>query len=781
VPLRNATGDAALDWLGPSLADMLAADIGQSAQLHLVSSDRVFQLLRDLRIGNTTELDTGTLRRVAEFSSADTVAAGRFERLGDQIRINVTLHSGGREPIVLRASAAGENDVLRAAQELAEGIRQNLSLSSAALNDLRSRAFKPSSTSVQALRFYSEGVQLAREGEHLEATARFEQSTKVDPQFALAFSKLALSLVALGRGAEAESASRQAVSLSEQLPAEERELIVGTNARVVNDLDKAIESFERLAQSRPGDVQLQFDLAELYESKGTLDQARDAYAQIIKSDPKHGEALYSAGRVAIQRGDFEASLPSLNSALSISIALDKPESRARILQALGIAYRNLGKLDDALTHYEQSLAIKKQIGDKRGIASSLSEIAYIHDLQGRPDRAVASYKEALDIRRALGDKRGVGITLANLGASYLDRGRYPESLEALREALQVHRETGDETWQARCLHNIGSLYYATAQFEESRTYLERALELREKSKVPGTIAVTLASLGDVFTRLGEYERAQTFYLRAIDLWRNAGDKRGAAIGSFGMGVLLDQQGRYGAAAEAKGEAVKVFRELKEQSVSLAEVLGGYGASLSLLGRAEEARQPLGEALALARNLKNLGLVAQTLNAQGDASYFAGDLKGARAHFEQAQQAAEASANKYQVLRAKLNLAKLAAEEGRPAAAEQLRTLVREAESLGLKPVAAEGTLYRGAALLAARNAREARVELESALAKNERLGARPFMARCHQLLAAALQSSGDSQRAGVHSQQARQIVEEIQKESRSDAIGSRHDLAAPRQ
>jgi len=777
VPLRNSTGNPTLDWLGPSLADMLAADIGQSPRLHLVSQDRVFQLLRDLRIGSATELDAGTLRRLSEFTSADTVASGRFEQLGEQIRINVTLHSGSREPIVVRASAAGENDLLRAAQELAAGIRQNLALSADAVRDLEARAFRPSTTSVPALRHYGEGVQLAREGEHLAATARFEDATLADPQFALAFSKLALSFDAIGRGPEAEEASRQAVSLSGQLPADERELIVGTHARVVDDVDDAITSLERLVEARPSDMQLQFELAELYERNGAFEKAAAAYGRVVQVDPKHGEALYAAGRVAIRRGDHQGSLESLNSALTIAIQLDKPEARARVLQALGIGYRNLGRHDDALTHFEQSLTIKKQIGDERGIASSLSEIAYIHDLQGRPEKAVDNYREALQIRRALGDKRGVGITLANLGASYLDRGRYTESLEVLKEAVQIHRETGDAGWEALCLTNIGNLYYAMAQYEEARTYLERALGLREKSKVASTIAVTLASLADVATRVGDYERAQQQYLRAIELWRADADRRGAAIGAFGMGTLLEQQARYGAAADAKREALETFRELKEQSFWFAEILGGYGATLTMLGRSDEARQPLAEALALARDLRHDALISQMLNFQGDAAYFAGDLKSARAHFQQAREAAERSANRYQVLRSRLNLGKVAAHEGRAAAVADLRSISREADSLGLRPLALECRQYLGLALLESGKAREARAEFQMALVGAERLGARTLMARIHRGLAKTFGIEGEAAQAARHASQATDIIETIRQESRVDAIAARYDLA----
>src|SRR6202521_2563730 len=57
LPFRNASGDASLDWLGPSLADMLSTDVGQSARLRTISPDRLHQVLSDLRITPGTAID----------------------------------------------------------------------------------------------------------------------------------------------------------------------------------------------------------------------------------------------------------------------------------------------------------------------------------------------------------------------------------------------------------------------------------------------------------------------------------------------------------------------------------------------------------------------------------------------------------------------------------------------------------------------------------------------------------------------------------------------------
>ncbi len=98
LPFRNASGDPGLDWLGPSIAEMLSTDVGQSAQLRTVSPNMVHQIFTDLRISPSTVLDPATIRRVVDFSSADRVVWGQYAKFGDQIRIDATLQDVKERP-----------------------------------------------------------------------------------------------------------------------------------------------------------------------------------------------------------------------------------------------------------------------------------------------------------------------------------------------------------------------------------------------------------------------------------------------------------------------------------------------------------------------------------------------------------------------------------------------------------------------------------------------------------------------------------------------------------
>jgi eukaryotic-like serine/threonine-protein kinase len=243
LPFHNASGDPSFDWLGSTVADMLSTDVGQSAQLRTVSSDRLHQIFTDLHISSATVLDPPMIRRVANFSSADRVVWGQYAKFGDQIRIDATLQDIKNDRTVpLKIEVPSEKDIPGAIDRLADSIRQKLALSDNVLKELKASSFKPSSQSVPALRDYNQGVGLQRDGKNLEAEKQFEAATKEDPAFALAFSKLAQSYSSLGYDAEAEQAAQKAVQLSQNLPETEKYLIAAIRAQTAKNFPEAIKA-----------------------------------------------------------------------------------------------------------------------------------------------------------------------------------------------------------------------------------------------------------------------------------------------------------------------------------------------------------------------------------------------------------------------------------------------------------------------------------------------------------------------------------------------------------
>jgi len=779
LPFRNASGDPTLDSLGTSLSEVLATDLGEASSIRTIPSVRLREVLRDLRIDPNANLSPSDLARIADFASAQTILWGQYVKFGDEIRIDATLQNLAQQKTTpLKATATNQAALLTAVAQLAASVQQALAAGSAdVLNELKSSAWRPSTQSFEALRLYNDGLQLSRNGNHQNALKRFEAAIREDANFALAYSALAQTYANLGYDAQATQQSRRAIGMSESLPPQERYLIAATHYRITNDNAKGIETYEKLLNVSPNNARIQFELAGLYESTGDLARAQEHFAKAVALDPKHVEGLTAVGRIAIKRGDPKSSFQPLNNALSLSIQLKNDEARANVLQAIGVAYKLMGQPADALKQYQESLAIKRQIGQKRGMAVSLGEIGQIQETIGNLQEAVKSYNEALALQREIGDKSGTSNTLISLGG-LLDEGlgRPDEALPLLREALALLREEGDRSGEALALNNIGAAYLAKGEFSEAQTYFERALDIREQTKVPREIGDTLHNLGETLGRMGKYDQALTRYLRALELRRADGDTRTAAMESYSIGTIFDYQGRYGAAAKSKGEALQVFRDLKQRDIWLGEILSGSGYSLALSGRADAASKILDEALALTRELKSSSLLAQVLRFQAENAYYKGDMKGAARLAEEAVQAASRASDRSLGLWAQFTAANIsAAAQPTKAAAAAFAQIGRRAEVAGLTYLSVYSALQRADALLRAGDGQQAHELVEPTLATAETLGLRELQARSEYVLATSMRLTGDAQ-ARRHYTTALQLLEAMKREDGNQTFLERADL-----
>jgi eukaryotic-like serine/threonine-protein kinase len=778
LPFRNASGDPSVDWLGPSLADMLSTDVGQSARLRTVSQDRLHQVLSDLRIAPNASIETTTLRRLAEFSNADTVVWGQYVRFGGQIRIDATLQDLKHDRTVpIKVEGIEEKDIPGAVDRLATSIRNNLDFSSDAIKELKASSFQPTSRSAPALRDYNQGVQLIRDGKNLDAVKALQSATKEDAEFALAYSRLAEADSALGYDGDAEQASRRAVELSQQSPPAEKYLIQATHARIIKDNKKAIEAYENLAKSMPDNSDVESALGGLYTDTGNYDMARAQLTKLLASDPKNIKGLWQMGVLEIVSGNAQAALEPLNKGLSLEVQVNAPELKGLMLQAMGIAYRMMNKPEDAVGKYQEAMAINQRFGLKRALASNLIEMAVVQNTQGKVDAALSDYNQALQLQREIGMKKEVGDTLIDMGVVYQSKGDYDKALQNFKESLQIQRDAGDENYQALCLSNIGGVYLEKGDSDNAFTYLQQALQLREKLKVDADIAETLSALGQVYISTGQYDQALTTSMRALDLWRKAGNAHGAADESHAIGLVFQYQGRFGAAVHAMEDAVKGYRAVGDRSADMIALLNDLADALAQAGRGSESDALLHEAQTLVGNLKNESLKSALLSTQGDVRRFSGDSRSAEGLYKQALQTALRGNDPDQILISKLHVAEMGLNRGNPnPAIREFGQLMQEADSHNRKLLSLESSLDRAEALMERNAYPEAQQELQGDLGKGEKLGSRYQNARIHYLLATALRLAGNKSDASGQYRLSLNLMDEMRKDPGAEKLLDRADL-----
>jgi len=778
LPFHNASSDVSADWMGPSIADMLDREVGQSTQFYTVSSDRLHQILRDSHIPANSNFDVDMLRQLAELSSADFMVWGRYVKVGDKIRIDATLGDSKTDRhIPLNVEVAGEKEFLSGVHQLADLIRNNLAVSSDVFKELKASSFQLSSQSVAALRDYDQSQQRLRDGKNLEAVKVLEAAIKEDPQFALAYSRLATTQSELGYDADAERNSRKAMDLSQQLPLAERYLIAANHARLTKDTRKAIDAYENLAKTFPNNADVEYDLGTLYRDKGDYDKARAEFLKILDTDPKNIKAQWQLGVVEIQRDNPQAALAPLNQGLSLAIQVDNQEQKALIQLAMGISYRLMNKPDEAMRSFQQSIETSQRLGLKRVLAGNLTEMAQVQNLQGKPKDALASYQKALDLFHEIGMKKEVGDTLINRGVLYQSWDQYDKALQDYKDSLQIQRDANDENYQSLCLTNIGEVYLAKGDTDNALTYLQQALQLRQKLNDPQYVAETLSSLGDVYTATGDYGKAVESLLKALEISHKSNDIQSAASESHQMGVVLLAQGRFGSAISAMQESVKNYQAAGNKGRELIDAQTDLAGALAPAGRGNESAKALVEAQDSARDLKNPSVDAAISAIQGDLAFYRGDSKSAKPAYEQALRSASQGKDRSRTLDAKLSLARLAIADGRSQSAlPDLRAVIQQADASNHKSLSLRASVALAQALINTKDYAHARQELERSLGRSEKLGSRLETARIHCLLGDATRLSGDTAEAGRQYQQALTLFDGLQKEQGAEHLLERSDL-----
>ncbi|MBV7326933.1 tetratricopeptide repeat protein [Chloroflexi bacterium TSY] len=83
----------------------------------------------------------------------------------------------------------------------------------------------------------------------------------------------------------------------------------------------------------------------------------------------------------------------------------------RLLNNLGLVYKNKGEWEKAIDYHERSLAIDEQMGDTHGMGQTLGNLGIVYDLQGKWEKAIDYHERSLAISEQVGDSYGMGISL----------------------------------------------------------------------------------------------------------------------------------------------------------------------------------------------------------------------------------------------------------------------------------------------------------------------------------------------------------------------------------
>jgi tetratricopeptide (TPR) repeat protein len=132
------------------------------------------------------------------------------------------------------------------------------------------------------------------------------------------------------------------------------------------------------------------------------------------------------------------------------------------------------------------VALFREVGDRRGAATSLRLLGEAALHQKDYEKAVRCAEESLAIFRDLGDRWAIGYALRLLAGIALAQDDRPGAHRRYAESLAMHREHGDRLGIVKCLEGLVCVLVADEQFEKAARLLGSAEQMRARIGAPRT-------------------------------------------------------------------------------------------------------------------------------------------------------------------------------------------------------------------------------------------------------------------------------------------------------
>jgi tetratricopeptide (TPR) repeat protein len=573
----NTTGEPVFD---ETLKQALATQLEQSPFLNIFPEARIRETLKFMGQPADARVTEDVARQVCQRQGIKALLAGSITSLGSHYVISLEAINAASGDVIARnqIEADSREKVLTALGTAASGLRKKLGESLSSIEKFDAPVDQVTTPSLEALKSFAAGDARRDSGDVADAIPFYKHATELDPNFALAYARLAAMY---GDSAQPELAaqySQKAFGLRDRV-SEREKLYISSHyySHVTGEFDKQIEVLRLWQQTYPRDFIPYNNLAVLYIGIGQPDQAEQQAREAIRINPGAAlprlnlcRALQMLGRYDEEKELIQQSLATnpadpMPHAARYWIAFlehDKPAKQQEaawvvgkpmepwFMRAEASAAASEGRLAESTKKYAEAAELLKKKDPGGAAGTALAQIV-TEEMMGKFDRvenrvksiipAAGGNREALsmggiafcltgrpDSARPLMDelaKRYPKDTLVNdillpavAATEEIARGNPSRAVELLQVSRQY--EFGEFTifWTA---YTRGLAYLRAGSGAQALTEFQRILDHRGVDITSHLYPLSQLGLARAAALAGEIARSRKAYEYFFELWKDA--------------------------------------------------------------------------------------------------------------------------------------------------------------------------------------------------------------------------------------------------------------------
>jgi eukaryotic-like serine/threonine-protein kinase len=529
--LVNTTGDTVFDG---TLKKALAVDLEQSPYLNVLSEGKIQQTLALMGKSPDTHVTPDIAREICQRNSVKALLTGSISGVGNQYlvtlaAINVASNDTFAE---VQGRADNKDQVLKALDSSAGQMRQKLGESLASIQKFDKPLEQATTSSLEALKSYTIGDQKHSNGDDLNAAPFYKRAIELDPNFAMAYARLAVVYGNYGQMSLAQQYLQKAFELKDRGSEPERLYITAHYYADNGQLEKGIAAYELYKQTYPREITPHVNLGVTYSLLGDFGKALATGQDAIRVDPDELRGYGNAAigylglnrpeeakailRTGLQRNPGFVSLHDYLAAIAYAqgdipqmekeetFLHDQPDLEMNVDNRHGDISVAHGQIQKAREFYEKSRLIAQRLQLKDSEALYVLAQGYALAMFGASKQATDASSTALALSPSANMKIYLASVLALAG----------ENKKAIEIATQAERERSDDTL-------VRVLYVPSVQAVVALNNgdARKSIELLKPS-LPYDKATTLTiyTRGAAFLKAGQGSEAAAEFQRILVLY-----------------------------------------------------------------------------------------------------------------------------------------------------------------------------------------------------------------------------------------------------------------------
>ena len=600
---RNLPGRPEDSWLSAAVCEMLNTELAAGGELRMVSGEDVAHAKSELPLSDEDSLGKSTLQRLRTNPGADVVVVGSYTMIPAdpkrRIRLDVRLQDTASGETIAEDSVSGdENDLFNLVSDLGGKLRRSLRVAAPSEGiEIATRAALPSNE--KAARLYAEGRARLWAFDYFAARDLLNGAIAADADFPLAHAALSEVWWHTGYDAKARLEARRALELSNHLSQEQQLLVEGQYQRTVEEWPKAVETYRSLFRLFPDDLDygLLFASAQMHLSAADSLQTLAVLRQLPPPLGDDARIDMTEASAWINR-DFTKANAAAKLAIEKATAQGSPVIVSRTYGILCQQEPSIDASTEAIDICRNALEASIAARDPNGEAMMRTDLAALYYQRGDITQSAEMLQQAVKKFKQVGNRDGVATALSNFADARLSQGDLMEAKKLLQESIPEYQAVDDKEGVVLNLDSLGDIWRQNGELDKAEAAYQQAEVIARKIEDKNATAYVLSGMGDVALDRGDLTLARKRYEEALALRNQAGEKQNAAESRVSLAKLAIEEGHASDAEASVRACIEQFQKEQQAddeltaSIVLIDALLAQGKQ----GEAQkemEAAQPLG--------------------------------------------------------------------------------------------------------------------------------------------------------------------------------------------